>query len=78
MKAETDVCVFFTKFVPFVLRKFALFSTRKSILIRSKLFACLFKFFKHNCLACLAHFSVLAKKYNCLFLFLIFIAPRDK
>ena len=67
MKAEIDVCVFFTKFIPPVLRTLVSFSTTQSILIRRKLFACLYEFFKHHCLVCLAHFSVLAMKYNCLF-----------
>ena len=69
--------VFFTKFIPAVLRTLVSFSTTQSILKRRKLFACLYEFFKHHCLVCLAHFSVLAMKYNCLFFFYIFIAPRD-
>ena len=75
MKAETDVCVFFTKFIHPVLRNFVSFSTRQITLIRRKLVACLYEFFKHHCLVCLSHFSVLAMKCNCLFFF-IFIAPR--
>ena len=70
MKAATDVCVFFTKFIPPVLRTLVSFSTRQSILIRRKLFACLYEFRKHHCLVCLPHFSVLAKKYNCLFFYI--------
>ena len=66
MKAETDVCVFFTKFIPPLLRTFVSFSTRQSILIRRRL--------KHHCLVCLAHFSVLAIIYNCLCF--IFTTPR--
>ena len=67
MKAETDVCVFFTKFIHPVLRNFVSFSTRQITLIRRKLVACLYEFFKHHCLVCLSHFSVLAMKCNCLF-----------
>ena len=48
MRAETDVCVFFTKSIPPVLRTFVSFSTRQSILIRKRL--------KYHCLVCLAHF----------------------
>ena len=65
MEAETVVCIFFTKFIPPVFRTFVSFSTRQSILIRRKLY--LYEFFKNHCLVCLAHFSVLAMKYNCLF-----------
>ena len=76
MKAETGVCVFFTKFIPPVLRTLVSFSTRQSILIRRKLFASLFEFFKPHCLVCLAHFSVLAMKDNCFF-FLVYLLHKE-
>ena len=58
-----------------VLRTFVSFSTRHGILIRRKLFACLYEFFKHHSLVCLAHSSVLTMKYNCL-LFYIYCTKR--
>ena len=73
MKAETDVRAFFTKFVAPVLRTFVSFSTRQSIFIRRKLFACLYEFFKHHCLVCLVHFSVLAMKYKWFVCFLFLL-----
>ena len=76
MKAETDVCVCFTKLITPVLRTFVSFSTRQSILIRRKLFACLYEFFKRHCLVCLAHFSVLATKYKCFVCFFNFYCTK--